>query len=55
MSYAGGVYKHQYGGVLGGHAIKITGWGVDSETGQKYWTIYNCERASFSTGLHPIL
>jgi len=27
MSYKGGVYKHETGGQLGGHAVKIIGWG----------------------------
>ena len=30
-----GVYKHVSGGVEGGHAIRIVGWGVDG--GVKYW------------------
>ena len=39
MSYAGGVYKHTSGSMLGGHAIKIVGWGV--EDGQEYWLVQN--------------
>ena len=39
MSYAGGVYKHTSGSMLGGHAIKIIGWGV--ENGQEYWLVQN--------------
>ena len=35
MSYQSGVYKHTSGGMLGGHAIKIVGWG--SENGEDYW------------------
>lgn len=33
MSYSGGVYHHTSGKQLGGHAVKIIGWGVfeDSE------------------------
>ena len=30
-----GVYRHTSGGALGGHAIKILGWGV--EGGDPYW------------------
>jgi len=30
-----GVYQHVSGGMLGGHAIKILGWGV--EDGTPYW------------------
>ena len=39
MSYKSGVYQHTTGRRLGGHAIKIVGWGV--EDGVKYWTIAN--------------
>ena len=38
--YASGVYQHVTGGYLGGHAIKIIGWGV-TEDGVKYWLIAN--------------
>lgn len=39
-AYAGGVYKHVTGKNLGGHAIKMIGWGVD-ENGTPYWTCMN--------------
>eukprot|EP00331_Platyophrya_macrostoma_P029686 CAMPEP_0176451048 /NCGR_PEP_ID=MMETSP0127-20121128/27561_1 /TAXON_ID=938130 /ORGANISM="Platyophrya macrostoma, Strain WH" /LENGTH=791 /DNA_ID=CAMNT_0017838943 /DNA_START=26 /DNA_END=2401 /DNA_ORIENTATION=+ len=39
MSYKGGVYKHTTGAELGGHAIKIIGWG--NEDGQDYWLVAN--------------
>ena len=29
MNYKSGVYVHKTGGTLGGHAIKIIGWGID--------------------------
>ena len=32
FNYAGGVYHHVSGGVAGGHAIKVLGWGVDNGT-----------------------
>lgn len=38
-SYKSGVYRHTTGGELGGHAIKILGWGVESNT--KYWLVAN--------------
>ena len=38
--YASGVYQHVTGSYLGGHAIKIIGWGV-TEQGVKYWLIAN--------------
>lgn len=33
------MYKHVAGKMLGGHAIRILGWGV--EDGNKYWLIAN--------------
>ena len=39
LSYKSGVYKHTSGRALGGHAVKMVGWGVDN--GQKYWRIAN--------------
>jgi len=38
-TYKSGVYQHTTGGALGGHAIKIIGWGV--ENGVKYWQAVN--------------
>jgi cathepsin B len=37
--YKSGVYKHTTGQMLGGHAVKMIGWGV--EDGTKYWLIAN--------------
>ena len=39
--YVGGVYQHVKGLPLGGHAIKLIGWGVDEGTGAPYWTCVN--------------
>jgi cathepsin B len=39
MSYKSGIYKHTTGGVLGGHAVKIVGFGV--ENGTQYWKVAN--------------
>ena len=39
VNYKEGVYQHVEGGLLGGHAIKIIGWGV--ENGVKYWLCVN--------------
>ena len=39
LSYKSGVYTHTSGQALGGHAIKIIGWGV--EDGTDYWTVAN--------------
>lgn len=38
-TYKTGVYKHVSGAELGGHAIKIQGWGV--EAGEPYWLVSN--------------
>ncbi|KAM3178597.1 hypothetical protein ACTXT7_002224 [Hymenolepis weldensis] len=38
-SYKSGVYQHVSGGLLGGHAIKIMGWG--EENGVPYWLCAN--------------
>jgi cathepsin B len=39
FSYSTGVYHHVSGGVAGGHAVKILGWGVES--GVNYWLCAN--------------
>jgi len=38
-NYKSGVYQHTTGSALGGHAIKILGWGV--EDGTPYWLVAN--------------
>ncbi|XP_039263546.2 cathepsin B-like [Styela clava] len=38
-TYKSGVYKHVTGKELGGHAIRILGWGV--ENGTPYWLVAN--------------
>jgi cathepsin B len=40
-AYSSGVYQHVEGRYLGGHAIKMIGWGVDEETNTPYWTCTN--------------
>ncbi|XP_063959356.1 cathepsin B-like [Lytechinus pictus] len=39
LTYKSGVYQHTTGSELGGHAIKILGWGV--EDGTDYWLVAN--------------
>lgn len=39
LTYRSGVYQHTTGEELGGHAIKILGWGV--EDGTDYWLVAN--------------
>jgi len=46
FSYTSGVYQHKSGGLAGGHAILVTGWGVDSQSKLPYWIVKN----SWGTG-----
>jgi cathepsin B len=39
MHYKSGIYKHTHGEQLGGHAVKILGWGVDN--GESHWIVQN--------------
>ncbi|XP_018567776.1 cathepsin B-like [Anoplophora glabripennis] len=39
LSYKSGVYQNIAGQVLGGHAIRILGWGVENDT--PYWLVAN--------------
>ena len=39
MSYKSGVYQHVQGNELGGHAVRILGWG--EEKGTPYWLLAN--------------
>jgi len=39
MSYKGGVYRRQSSSVLGGHAVKVVGWG--KENGEEHWIVAN--------------
>ncbi|KAG0472128.1 hypothetical protein HPP92_016674 [Vanilla planifolia] len=38
--YKSGVYKHIAGDIMGGHAVKLIGWGT-SEQGEDYWLLAN--------------
>jgi cathepsin B len=46
VSYTGGVYQYTWGDELGGHAVKIIGWGVTS-SGVKYWIVANSWNADW--------
>jgi len=39
LAYKSGVYHHTSGSLLGGHAVKLFGWGV--ENGTAYWLVAN--------------
>jgi cathepsin B len=39
IHYKSGIYKHTSGGLLGGHAVKIVGWGKEDNT--DYWIVAN--------------
>ena len=39
LYYKGGIYTHVHGEHLGGHAVKVLGWG--EEGGDQYWIIAN--------------
>ncbi|XP_053699228.1 cathepsin B-like cysteine proteinase [Sabethes cyaneus] len=52
--YKSGVYRHVWGPLVTGHAIKIIGWGV--EKGTKYWLCINSWGESWgSKGLFKII
>lgn len=39
LTYEEGVYQHMSGKSLGGHAIKVIGWGVSDDV--EYWLCVN--------------
>jgi len=47
MHYKSGVYKYVSGKQLGGHAIKVIGWGVQNGTQEHYWWVANSWNASW--------
>jgi len=51
FAYTSGVYRHKSGGLAGGHAIKLLGWGTDA-TGGNYWIAANSWGTSW--GQHGI-
>ncbi|OBS82870.1 hypothetical protein A6R68_23128 [Neotoma lepida] len=54
LTYKSGVYKHETGDMMGGHAIRILGWGV--ENGVPYWLVANSWNVDWGdNGLFKIL
>lgn len=47
-SYSSGIYQHVSGKYLGGHAVKMIGWG--EENGVKYWTCVNSWNDTWGEG-----
>uniref|UniRef100_A0A5S6QIV8 Pept_C1 domain-containing protein n=1 Tax=Trichuris muris TaxID=70415 RepID=A0A5S6QIV8_TRIMR len=45
LYYGRGVYEHKGGSFLGGHAVRLIGWGVDH--GVDYWLIANSWNSTF--------
>lgn len=39
--YTGGVYEHTTNQSVGGHAVRIVGWGTDADSGKDYWKVAN--------------
>jgi cathepsin B len=46
-NYVSGVYHHVSGGVVGGHAVKVVGWGTEDNT--PYWLVANSWNASWAS------
>merc|ERR1711953_352799 len=47
-TYKSGVYTHTSGSYLGGHAVRLVGWGVDGST--PYWIIANSWNETWGNG-----
>ena len=52
LSYMSGVYEKRgiFDKKLGGHAIKILGYGVDNATGTPYWLVANSWNEEWGDG-----
>eukprot|EP01132_Coremiostelium_polycephalum_P008068 gene8068-9926_t len=56
MTYSSGVYVRTPGSpLLGGHAVKIVGWGVDKVSGLEYWKVANSWGESWGLGGHFLI
>jgi len=50
VHYKSGVYAHTTGEMLGGHAIKIIGYGTDSASNTEYWLVQNSWTTTWGDG-----
>jgi len=41
LHYKSGVYVHKSGAAVGGHAVKIIGWGFNETVNMDYWLVSN--------------
>jgi len=48
LTYKSGVYQHQTGAALGGHAIKVIGWGTENQV--DYWLCVNSWNRTWGDG-----
>jgi cathepsin B len=48
MSYKSGIYQHLTGTQLGGHAVKVIGYGI--EDGLSYWLCQNSWSTTWGEG-----
>lgn len=48
LLYSSGIYHHVSGEAVGGHAVKLIGWG--EEKGVKYWLVVNSWNPSWGEG-----
>jgi hypothetical protein len=48
VTYKKGVYRHVSGSALGGHAVRMLGWGV--ENGTPYWLLANSWNSDWGDG-----
>jgi len=48
LTYKTGVYRHTTGSSLGGHAVKMIGWG--QEAGIPYWLVANSWNTDWGFG-----
>lgn len=47
MTYKSGIYIRQSKNLLGGHAIKGIGWGIDKASGHHFWIMANSWSANW--------